>query len=123
MAAEDVLLSERQVLLREWLQGVLGGEEPELSPASSDASFRRYWRFRYRDQSLIAVDAPPQTENNAAFVRMARALGEIGLNVPTILAEEQSLGFLLVTDLGQRLYLDHLRPETSIACMAMPSGR
>jgi len=104
-------LSEREVLLRKWLQAVLGCDAPRLSAASSDASFRRYWRFRHGEQSLIAVDAPPQTENNAAFVRLARAFGEIGLNVPAILAEDQSLGFLLVSDLGQRLYLDHLRAE------------
>lgn len=105
------MLSERQVLLREWLEAVLGCDELELSSASSDASFRRYWRFRHRDRSLIAVDAPPQTENNAAFVRMARALRDTGLNVPAIVAEDQVRGFMLVTDLGQRLYLDHLSSD------------
>ncbi len=102
-------MSERQVLLRKWLRQVLGGEQPELSAASSDASFRRYWRLAHHGQSLIAVDAPPETENNAAFVRMARALGEIGLNVPLILAEDQARGFLLVSDLGERPYLERLK--------------
>ena len=58
------------------------------------------------------MDAPPTTENNAAFVHMARALRAIGLNVPEIVAEDREQGFLLVGDLGAQLYLDHLGPET-----------
>jgi aminoglycoside/choline kinase family phosphotransferase len=64
-------------------------------------------------RSLIAVDAPPGTENNAAFVRLARSLRAIGLNVPRIVAEDPGRGFLLIGDLGRRLYLDHLGPETA----------
>ncbi len=99
-------------MLVQWLERILGEPVPALSAASSDASFRRYWRLRHGDQQLIAMDAPPTTENNAAFVRMARALRAIGLNVPEIVAEDQEQGFLLVGDLGTELYLDHLRPDT-----------
>jgi aminoglycoside/choline kinase family phosphotransferase len=59
------------------------------------------------------VDAPPQTEDNAGFVRLARALRGIGLNVPEIVAEDLELGFLLVADLGERHYLDHLRADNA----------
>ena len=97
----------------EWLQTVLDGETPLLSPASGDASFRRYWRLPYRGGTLIAVDAPPETENSAAFVRLAQALRAAGLNVPEIVAEDSDRGFLLVADLGQRLYLDHLTADNA----------
>lgn len=103
-------LSERHASLLRWLRQVLGQDAPALAAASSDASARRYWRLHHADKDLIAMDAPPQTENNAAFVRLARALRAIGLNVPEVLAEDRERGFLLVTDLGQRLYLDHLTP-------------
>jgi aminoglycoside/choline kinase family phosphotransferase len=99
-------------MLLDWLRSVLGGAEPRLAPASADASFRRYWRLSHRGGSLIAVDAPPQSENSADFVRIAKALRSIGLNVPEILAEDLERGFLLVGDLGQRQYLDHLGPDT-----------
>lgn len=110
--ALGVVLSERHTLLLQWLERILGESAPALSAASSDASFRRYWRLRHGDQRLIAMDAPPATENNAAFVRMARALRDIGLNVPEIVAEDREQGFLLVGDLGAKLYLDHLRPDS-----------
>ncbi len=103
---------ERHRLLLEWLRSLLGGAEPGLVPASADASFRRYWRLSHRGRSLIAVDAPPQTENSAGFVRIAKALRATGLNVPEILAEDIERGFLLVGDLGQRQYLDHLDADT-----------
>ncbi len=54
------------------------------------------------------MDAPPETEDNAAFVRLARDLAAIGLNVPEILADDLDQGFMLVEDLGDRHYLNHL---------------
>jgi N-acetylmuramate 1-kinase len=101
-------LAERGELFQAWLRAALGGELPSLSAASADASFRRYWRVRQGADTVIAVDAPPQTEDSAAFVRLARAFADIGLNVPRIIAEDVAQGFLLLADLGDRHYLDHL---------------
>ena len=101
-------MSERGELFQAWLRARLGREPPALAAASADASFRRYWRLRHGEGTVIAVDAPPETENNAAFVRLARAFAAVGLNVPEILAEDLEHGFLLLADLGERQYLDHL---------------
>lgn len=102
-------MSERGEHFRSWLQRHLAGDLPPLVAASADASFRRYWRLAHGDGgTVIAVDAPPETEDNAAFVRLARELGAIGLNVPRIIAADLDRGFLLVGDLGERQYLDHL---------------
>jgi len=58
------------------------------------------------------MDAPPDREDCRPYVRIARAFRAIGLNVPEIIAEELACGFLLITDLGDRLYLDALNERT-----------
>ncbi|MBK5939293.1 aminoglycoside phosphotransferase [Halochromatium roseum] len=87
---------------------VLGAGVGPLLPASADASFRRYWRFFDQGRSLIAVDAPPEHEDSARFTRLARAFRSAGLNAPEVLAEDHERGFLVVSDLGSRTYLDAL---------------
>ena len=103
-------VAERRAGLLRWLQRQ-GITDPQLRPASADASFRRY--FRIADSpGRIAVDAPPETENNHAFASMARKLDRIGLHVPTIIASDLQLGYLLITDLGTRSYLSALDADS-----------
>ena len=83
-----------------------------MTPASSDASFRRYFRVATGEGSLIVMDAPPEQEEIASFCRIARQFHAIGLNVPQILAEDDALGFVLMTDLGTQQYLDVLDDHT-----------
>ena len=46
--------------------------EPDtVRPASSDASFRRYFRVDGENRSFIVMDAPPEKENIEPFVRVA----------------------------------------------------
>ncbi|WP_417776427.1 aminoglycoside phosphotransferase family protein [Stutzerimonas xanthomarina] len=84
------------------------GSAPEaaLVPASSDASFRRYFRWEGEGRSFILMDAPPPQENCQPFVAVAALLASAGLNVPEILAQDMDRGFLLLTDLGRQTYLD-----------------
>jgi len=100
---------ERQTLLIQWLREVLGDDLGALVPASADASFRRYWRFPYQGRSLIAVDAPPEHEDSARFVRLARSFRRAELNAPEVLAEDSRRGFMVVSDLGARTYLSALK--------------
>ncbi|MGH8224746.1 MAG: aminoglycoside phosphotransferase family protein [Gammaproteobacteria bacterium] len=80
-----------------------------LVPASGDASFRRYFRIALADgASVIAVDAPPARENLAGFVRIARALATLDLNVPRVLGCDVEEGFALLSDLGRETYLMRL---------------
>ena len=99
-------MTQRLEQLRHWLQQVAGFGEFSLVPASADASFRRYFRVQHAGGTAIAVDAPPEQEDSRSFVVVARALHEIGLNVPVIQAADLDLAFLLVSDLGSTLYLD-----------------
>ena len=56
------------------------------------------------------MDAPPERENTAAFVHVARLMADTGLNVPRVLEQDLEQGFLLLTDLGNRTYLSALDP-------------
>ncbi|HWP94989.1 MAG TPA: phosphotransferase [Gammaproteobacteria bacterium] len=101
-------MSERLHALTAWLRGQLALPEFDLEPASADASFRRYFRVRLGDRSWIAMDAPPEREDCRPFVRVAAMLRDAGLNAPEVLAMDLARGFLLLTDLGTRTYLDVL---------------
>jgi hypothetical protein len=54
------------------------------------------------------MDAPPDKEDSGPFLKVARILGSLDLNVPMILARDMERGFLLLSDLGSRQYLDTL---------------
>ena len=112
MPDEDVRLK----LLENWLDQQLPGLFAEqgwgavpaasLTSASSDASFRRYFRWQGAGRSLIVMDAPPPQEDCRPFVKVAQLLAEARLNVPQILAADLERGFLLLNDLGRQTYLD-----------------
>lgn len=91
-----------------WLQGLPPGPSFSLSPASADASFRRYFRAEYADRTLIVMDAPPEHEDCRPFVHVAELFGAAGVNVPKVLAQDIGQGFLLLTDLGSTTYLSAL---------------
>ena len=104
-------MSDRYEMLRQWLGRELGSDSFTLAPASSDASFRRYWRVTHAGTTLIAMDAPPTHEDCGRFADLARRFRAIGLNTPAVHAEDIAQGFLLLSDLGDRLYLAQLTPD------------
>ena len=80
-----------------------------LRSASSDASFRRYFRIDASSgASFIIMDAPPPLEDVGPFITVAGLLHAAGLNAPQVVEQDAAHGFLLLTDLGSRLYLDAL---------------
>ena len=85
-----------------------------LRPASSDASFRRYFRVDGVDgATYIVMDAPPPQEDVRPFIKIADLFGKTGVAVPAILAKDEEQGFLLLSDLGSTTYLSLLKPETA----------
>jgi N-acetylmuramate 1-kinase len=140
-------MPQRLEALTQWLNTVLNvhnGAAPaiefQLTPASSDASFRRYFRLRITPSrhnktalaarmapSLIVMDAPPEKEKTQPFVTISTLLTEIGLNAPRILAQNAEQGFLLLSDLGCQEYLgilnehsaDHLYADALAALLVM----
>jgi N-acetylmuramate 1-kinase len=105
-------LDKRLQALRSWVSGTVAGPVFELQPASGDASFRRYFRVRAAECSYIAIDSPPQHYDARDYVRIAARLRKLGLNVPQVLHQDLDHGFLLVTDLGDALYLTKLNDVT-----------
>ncbi len=105
-------MGERRERLEEWARRQLDWPQAQIEPASADASFRRYFRIRQGESSYILMDAPPAREDCTPFVRVTRLLLDLGLHVPQILAQDVERGFLLLSDMGQRLYLDELSEAT-----------
>jgi hypothetical protein len=104
------------MLLKNWLLSVLTDKEQqyniELQPMAGDAGFRQYYRFNFKGQSLVVVDAPPKYSNNEAFVAISQALNNEKLNVPKIIALDLQQGFLCITDFGNQLLADTLVKTT-----------
>ncbi len=119
MPEHDVRLQHLTHWLAQTLPGYFArqgwGEPPagQLTPASSDASFRRYFRWEGGGRSLILMDAPPPQENCRPFVEVAGLLAATGAHVPAILAADMERGFLLLDDLGRQTYLDVLDADNA----------
>ncbi|WP_053162923.1 aminoglycoside phosphotransferase family protein [Pseudomonas sp. P1.8] len=119
MPDQDVRLQHLKVWLDEQLatlfteQGWGCVPPATLTAASSDASFRRYFRWEGGDRSFIVMDAPPPQENCKPFVDIAFLLAKSGINVPKIYAEDLERGFLLLNDLGNKTYLDVIDSENA----------
>ncbi|MEJ2255728.1 MAG: phosphotransferase [Woeseiaceae bacterium] len=99
----------RLAALKEWTGRIDGVAGSDPVPASSDASFRRYFRLQTASGSFIAMDAPPENEDCLPFLRVAGYLEAMQLNAPRVLEINLDDGFLLLDDLGSRLFLDELR--------------
>jgi aminoglycoside/choline kinase family phosphotransferase len=110
----------RLVLLTEWLASLDLVDAGSRRPASSDASFRRYFRLdvlpALRDRlgdTLVAMDAPPERENVPAFIHVDGLLMDAGVTVPAIVARDVERGFLLLSDLGTTTYMQRLDADNA----------
>ncbi len=106
---------ERKHLLENWVREQLSGKTFTVQPASTDASFRRYFRIFTDDQTYIVMDAPPQHENCVAFLQVAKILTASGVHVPKVFAQNLEQGFLLLSDLGHNTFLQALNDRVEIA--------
>ena len=101
--------------LKKWLAQVWRRDDFSIDIASGDASFRRYFRAVLDGESFIIMDAPPDKENSRLFVDVAEAMAGFGLNVPKIIEQDLTQGFLLLSDLGDRQYLPELNEQSADA--------
>ncbi len=96
-----------------WLQQHFNCDQLQLTTLKNDASFRRYFRLQTAGQHYIVMDAPPEREDSQPFVNVAQGLKQLGLCVPEVLACDLQQGFLLLTDLGDQLYLNILTADSA----------
>ncbi|WP_127471062.1 aminoglycoside phosphotransferase family protein [Thiomicrorhabdus aquaedulcis] len=109
-------MNERFQTMLAWLETLPQLAHCECSTpvaASSDASFRRYFRILVTSDnastSYIIMDAPVQFEDCRPFMAVSAQLSQMGLQVPQVLAHDLIQGFLLLTDLGDITYLSVLK--------------
>ena len=97
-----------ELALLNWARGALNDNQITLAPASSDASFRSYWRVTSRQNSFIMMDAPPDKENIEPWLDIQARLRKASINAPELIAIERKLGFIMMADLGDQSYLSQL---------------
>jgi len=99
--------------LNRWLSETISMKDYQLELASGDASFRRYFRLKQNDETFIIMDAPPEQENCVPFIDVSERLLAVNINVPRIIEKDLQQGFLLLSDLGDKHYLDALTEESA----------
>ena len=113
-----------------WLAALVpphGLRADTLRLASVDASFRRYLRIESTIDgaigstpcSRIIMDAPPDKENNQAFVKVADLMRQAGVSAPQVLAWDETHGFMLLTDLGARTMMQVMTPSNAQANLSL----
>ena len=115
MLKNDARLS----LLRSWLTRDLGWRIGQITVASADASFRRYFRVTRGDvdpaawapkaDSLVLMDAPPGKEDVGPYLKVTALLEQAGAHVPHVHAFDAKRGFIAMEDLGNTQYLSLLK--------------
>jgi aminoglycoside/choline kinase family phosphotransferase len=106
-------------LLKLWLKNLpssYGLDIDSISAASSDASFRRYFRVLSTInpvQSYIVMDAPVDKEDTRPFIHVAKLLWQANIDAPQIYEENLNEGFLLLSDLGNQTLLQRLNPKNA----------
>lgn len=81
-----------------------GWQAARREPLARDASFRRYDRLFRDGETAVLMDAPPPTENVAAFHKVALILRGLGLSAPEPYAVDEDAGLMLLEDLGDQTF-------------------
>lgn len=91
----------RELLARQWLDSLFSPNAYTLGLLAGDASFRRYFRLTdSHGTQRVLMDAPPEKENCEPFLRIAHHWHRLGIPVPSVIAENTDMGFILLEDFG-----------------------
>ncbi len=106
---------DRAKAILDWLTNDLNLTITQFELASSDASFRRYFRVQFAENHYIVMDAPTDKEDTAPFIKVALLFEQAKVNVPHIFQQNIQQGFLLLEDFGSQCLLDCLNNSTAEA--------
>jgi aminoglycoside/choline kinase family phosphotransferase len=100
----------RKSIVSQWLSTTNWGDWQRIT-MTSDASERRYERLiNQNGKSVILMDAPPETcGSQSRFVDIAVHLKSLNLLAPEVLKRDDKKGLLIISDLGQHSFAQHLR--------------
>lgn len=96
--------------IKEFLQGT-EYEHYNIEVASSDASFRRYFRLKKDNTTLILMDSSLEKTSLKPFIEVTNLLLSVNLHAPKIIQEDCEKGFLILEDLGSTNLLDTLNKD------------
>ncbi|MDO5058837.1 MAG: phosphotransferase [Neisseria sp.] len=95
---------QRQTELKNWLESIYPEQAFELSFAAADADFRRYFRAVFSDgRTVVCMDAPPDKMSIAPYLKVQKLFDMV--NVPQVLHADETLGFVVLNDLGNTTFL------------------
>jgi N-acetylmuramate 1-kinase len=109
----------RLAVIRDWLAHDLRLPYERLLPASSDASFRRYFRVFTPRGTYVVMDAPPAKEDARPYLKVGALLASLGAHVPQVHESDVARGLLLLEDLGTTSYLQRLESSADPAPLYM----
>ncbi|MBF0184384.1 MAG: phosphotransferase [Magnetococcales bacterium] len=96
-----------------FLANALNGASFTVNKVAGDASFRSYYRIDTGSDRYILMDAPPDKEDSAPFLDIARFLHPYGVPVPRIVQADLPQGYLLLEDFGDTTFLIALNQGSS----------
>ena len=104
--------TQREQLIQTWIQSVLGSDQFKINFLAGDASFRRYARIDFDHKTFMLMDAPPEKEDCAPFIKIDEFFAKNGVRVPQIIAKDLEHGLLLLEDFGDVLLSTLLNDDT-----------
>lgn len=101
----DMTANSRQQQLEQWLQQVFANQDFVLDSLPGDASARRYYRIQFLDSHAvgaaryIVMDSADEQDALQQFINVAKLMS-LAINVPDLIAEDVTQGFLVLQDFG-----------------------
>ena len=80
----------------------------EISIASADASFRKYYRLTKGKRTVLLMDSSLEKDSLKPFIDVTSKLLHVEVNVPDILEQNLEDGYLIIKDFGNTHYLNVL---------------
>lgn len=80
----------------------------DITIASQDASFRKYYRLTDDNKTFLLMDSSLEKESIKPFLNVTSKLLAVGAKAPKILEQDLENGFLIIEDFGSTHYLDVL---------------